>query len=364
MKEKIYITRPFLPPLEEYTDLLKQIWSSKNLTNNGPFNQKFEKALAKYLKVKYVSIVNNATTGLIIAQRSLGFKGEIITTPYSFIATTHSIYWNYFKPVFADTDSLMGNLNPAKVEKAISAKTGGILAVHNYGIPGDIKGMKSVAKTYKIPIIYDAAPALGVKVNGESILNHGDLSILSFHATKIFTTFEGGAIISKTIEMKNKIDKLINFSIKNEEEIYGLGINGKINEANAAMGLLQLKYIHQNIIKRKKIFQLYSNHLKDSTNIRILKIPKHIEYNYAYFPIFFNDGLKTREKIYNKLIEQNIFCRKYWYPIITSHDIYKNYHKKDLVESKRLSNSVLCLPIYPGLSTQNINRIIDILTRS
>ena len=364
MKNTIYVTQPFLPPIDEYVEILSRAWNNKWLTNDGELHQEFEEKLCSNLGVKYISLFNNATIALLIAQKAIDFKGDIITTPFSFIATAHSIKWNGLNPVFVDTDNQAGNLDSDKVEEAITEKTGGILAVHNYGIPGDVEGMKRVAEKYSLPLIYDAAPCLGVNYKGKTIVEYGDLSVLSFHATKVFTTFEGGAIISRSAEMKEKINQLKNFAIINEEIVSGLGINGKMNEAEAAMGLLQLKYLDQNIIKRKKIFQIYKENFKGINSVRTLDIPDNIEYNYAYFPLFFKDGLNKREKVYEALYKNNIHCRKYWYPLISSHDTYKNDDKMDLSTSEELSNSVLCLPIYPDLNDQNIDRIVDIFIES
>ena len=364
MSKKIYVTEPFLPPLGEYVKSLEEIWSSKQLTNNGSFHQKFEKELADYLGVKHVSLFNNATTALLVAIKGLELKGEIITTPYSFVATSHSIIWNGLTPVFVDTDCHAGNIDPLKVEKMLNKKTGGILAVHNYGIPGDIKGLGNVAKKHNLPIIYDAAPALGVNYKKKSILKFGDLSVVSFHATKIFTTFEGGAIISNSSKIKTKIDRLKNFSIINQEKILGLGINGKMNEAEAALGLLQLKYIENNILKRKSIYEYYIKSLKTCKSIRFLHIPNHVSYNYAYLPVFFNEGIFMRDKVYKNLLKENIICRKYWFPLLTDHVFYKNSLKSDLGNSRKLSESVLCLPIYPDLNQKDINKITRLIKKT
>ena len=361
MNNNIFVTKPFLPPLDEYIKYLEKIWSSKQLTNDGPFHQKFEKELANYLGVKYVSLFNNDTTGLLVAIKALELKGEVITTPYSFIATSHSIMWNGLTPVFVDIDSQAGNLNPEKVEEAINDNTGGIIAVHNYGIPGDVDGLRNVAEKYNLPLIYDAAPAMGVKYKGNSIFEFGDLAIVSFHATKIFTTFEGGAIISHSKEIKAKIDSLKNFGIDGPELVSGLGTNGKMNEAEAALGLLQLKYLDKNISKRKDIYEFYINSLESINNIRILNLPKFLKYNYAYFPVFFNEGIVIRDKIYNKLQENNFFCRKYWYPLITNHSIYRSLVGYDLPNARKLSQSVLCLPIYPDLDIEDVKTVIEII---
>ena len=364
MKNNIFITKPFLPPLDEYIEYLEKIWESKHLTNNGPFHQQFEKALSDYLGVKYLSLVNNATIGLILAQKALKFHGEIITTPYSFIATGHSIIWNGLEPVFVDTDNTVGNLDPDRVEEAISNKTGGILAVHNYGFPGEVDALKRISEKYNLPLIYDAAPSIGVRYHGETILKHGDLAVLSFHATKVFTTFEGGAIISRSAELKNTVDSLKNFAIINPEKVSGLGINGKMNEAEAAMGLLQLKYIDKNISKRKDVYELYINSLESINNIKILNLPKFLKYNYAYFPVFFNEGIVIRDKIYTKLQENNINCRKYWYPLISDHDIYSKCKKYELTNSIMLSENTLSLPIYADLDKDIIMQIINIIKKN
>jgi len=363
MSKKIFVTKPFLPPLDEYVKFLEKIWSSKNVTNNGPFHQKFEIELAKYLDVEYVSLLNNATTALLVAIKALDLKGEIITTPYSFAATAHSIVWNGLKPVFVDTDSYAGNLDPVKVKAAINDSTGGIVAVHNYGIPGDVYALKNISEEYNLPIIYDAAPSIGVHFKGESIFSLGDLSIMSFHATKVFTTLEGGAIISRSLEMKTKIDRFKNFAIIDQENISGLGINGKMNEAEAALGLLQLKYIELNIRKRNDIYDLYTKALKSNKNLRLLRFPKFLKYNYAYMPVFFNGGIVFRDKVYKALKNENIICRKYWYPLLTDHKFYKNSKINDLTNARELSNSVLCLPIYPDLDKKNIDLIIQIIEK-
>ena len=360
-ENRIYVTRPFLPPLEEYVECLEEIWENKQLTNRGLFHEKFEKALADYLNVEYLSLVNNATTGLIIAQRALGFTGEIITTPFSFVATAHSIKWNGLTPIFVDTDSFAGNLNPEKVEEAINEKTGGILAVHNYGIPGNVEGLQKVADKYSLPLIYDAAAAMGVKYKNESVLKYGQLSVMSFHATKVFTTFEGGAIISDSVNMKQKIDQMRNFSILDEEIVAGLGVNGKMNEVEASMGLLQLKSLDETIEKREAIYEEYESEIKKIDGIRMCTIPVTIEYNYAYAPIFFDNGQAMRDNLYDEMRLNNIFCRKYWYPLITHHEFYNMEQRSELNIANNMSNQVLCLPIYPDLKHSQVHRIIEIL---
>ena len=361
MDKKIFVTQPSLPHIDEFIKIFTKAWDAKWLTNDGLLHKEFEEQLCNYLDVEYISLFNNATIALLIAQKALGFKGQIITTPYSFIATAHSIKWNGLEPVFVDTDNFAGNITPENVENAITEKTGGILAVHNYGIPGNVTGMQKVAEKYELPLIYDAAPCMGVKLKGKSILEYGDLSILSFHATKVFTTFEGGAIVSRSAKMKTKIDSLKNFGIEGPEIISGLGINGKMNEAEAAMGLLQLKYIDNNIARRKAIYHKYQTQLKKLKKIEIIDISDDVEYNYAYFPIIFTEGILARDRTYNALSRQNIICRKYWYPLISDHNIYSSCTKNNWINSRKLSDSVLCLPIYPELEKPVIKNIIGII---
>ena len=361
--KKIYVTKPFLPPIDEYVEYLEKIWEKKILTNSGPLHSEFESKLAKFLGVKYISLVNNATAGLMIALEALSLKNEIITTPFSFIATSHSIKWNRLKPVFVDTDKLTGNLLPENVEEAVTNKTSGILATHNFGIPSNLDRMKILSEKYKIPLIYDAAPAIGVKINGDSILKFGDISVLSFHATKIFNTFEGGAIICKTKELKDRVDKIRNFGITDEETVACLGLNGKMSEVNAAMGILQLKYINKVIKKRKNIYERYREGINTSEKIQMIGINKNVEYNYSYFPILFG-GKDVRDKIYILLKENNIYCRKYWYPLITEH---KTYHKKGidrtLKNAKDMSNKILNIPLYPDLKKKDVEIVINTINK-
>ncbi len=331
------------------------------LTNNSDLCKELEAKLADYLGVKFISVLNNGTTALIIAQRALGFKGEIITSPYSFIATAHSIKWNGYKPVFVDTDKHYGNILVSKVSDAINENTGGILATHNYGFPGELQKMERLSKKNNIPLLYDGAPSIGVKINGKSILRFGDMSVLSFHATKIFTTFEGAAVISKNQTLKNRVDKLRNFFIQGNKPISDIGINGKMNEASAAMGLLQLKYLNKNINKREKIFKKYHLHFSKLKQIKCISVPPNLDYNYSYFPIFFNKGFRVREKMFKILRENDIVCRRYWYPLISDQPIYKNEKIFPLENAIALSKSVICLPIYPDLTDNEIDNIIKII---
>src|SRR5659263_379349 len=285
LNKPIYVTQPALPPLEEFTELLKQIWDNKILTNNGPFHQQFEKELANYLGVKYISVFANGTLALMTALQALRITGEVITTPFSFVATTHSLWWNNIKPVFADIESNTFNLDPEKVEAAITPQTTAIMPVHVYGNPCNLDALQKIADTYGLKLIYDAAHAFGVKVNGNSVLNYGDLSILSFHATKVFNTIEGGAIICQDEKTKKRIDFLKNFGFADEVTVIEPGINAKMNELQAAYGLLQLKYVDENISKRKTITELYREKLTDIPGVKFLNDMKDVDHTYSYFPI-------------------------------------------------------------------------------
>lgn len=366
MKDKIYVTQPFLPPLTEYIDYLEKIWASKHLTNNGPFHQQFEKELANYLGVQYVSLFNNATTALLVSLRALKLTGEVITTPYSFVATAHSIMWNGLSPVFVDIDPLTCNLNPNLIEDAITEKTSAILPVHVYGNPCETEKIKHIAEKNNLKVIYDAAHAFGVEKNGKSILNDGDLSILSFHATKVFNTFEGGAIICHSPEMKKKIDDLKNFGFQDQITVEGVGINGKMNEVQAAMGLLQLKYIDQAIEKRKQITEQYRIRLSNIKGITFLDDLENINHNYAYFPIFINEeeyGI-SRDKLYKILEQNNIYGRRYFYPLISQIEEYMilpSANSDNLQNAEKMSKNIICLPIYPDLEHERIEQISKVI---
>jgi len=362
MNKKIFVTEPFLPPLEKFYPYLEKIWESKHITNNGPFHKQLEKELCKYLGVKYISLISNGTVALLVAIKALELKGEIITTPYSFVATAHAIKWNGLEPVFIDIDPDTCNLNPDLIEDAITEKTTAILPVHVYGNPCETEKIQKIADKHNLKVIYDAAHAFGVKKNGKSILNDGDLSTLSFHATKVFNTFEGGAIVSHTPEMKKKINDLINFGFQNETTVKGLGINGKMNEVQSAMGLLQLKYIGQAIEKRKQITEQYRKRLNKIKGLFFLDGLENTNHNYAYFPIFINEdqyGI-SRDELYNKLKLFNIHCRRYFYPLISQYDEYKDINQ-NYENGMKISHGVLCLPIYPNLSNGDFERIIKIL---
>ncbi len=360
--KKITVTKPFLPELEEFVPYLEEIWDNQWLTNNGPFHQQFESKLCDFLGVKHISLFCNGTIALLVAIKALELHGEIITTPYSFVATTHAIKWNNIEPVFVDIDATTCNLNPDLLENAITKKTTAILPVHIYGNPCNNEKITQIAKKHNLKVIFDAAHAFGVKQNGESILNFGDLSILSFHATKVFNTFEGGAIISHSSEMKRKIDDLKNFAFHGEDKIVGLGINGKMNELQAAMGLLQLKHFDEIVEKRKAIANLYRENLSQISGIRFFEDFENVQHNYAYFPIFVDE--KRRDEVYETLKEHNIFGRRYFYPLISQIDDYKNTVSAlpgNLPIAEKISREVICLPIYPGLNKEQVNCIISVV---
>jgi dTDP-4-amino-4,6-dideoxygalactose transaminase len=325
IKKNIYVTQPTMPPLEEFTELLKQIWDNKILTNGGPFHQELEKALADYLGVKYISLFSNGTLALVTALQALRITGEVITTPFSFVATTHSLWWNNIKPIFADIDADYNNLDPEKIEAAITPNTTAILPVHVHGNPCNVDRIQKIADTYNLKVIYDAAHAFAVKINGNSILNYGDLSVLSFHATKVFNTFEGGAIICHDEKMKKHIDDLKNFGFRGETIVVAPGINAKMSEVQAAFGLLNLKYIDTSISHRKEITNYYRENLKNIQGIRLLNDIVNVSHNYSYFPVFVNEteyGM-LRDDLYELLKRQNIFSRRYFYPLISEFSTYK-----------------------------------------
>lgn len=359
----IFVTQPHMPPLEEFIPYLKKIWNNKWLTNNGEFHQQLEKELAAYLGVKYISLFSNGTLALITAFQALNIEGEVITTPFSFVATTHSLWWNKIKPVFADIEQDTFNIDPAKIEKMITSKTAAILPVHVYGNPCNYKMIQEIASKHNLKVIYDAAHAFGVKVNGMSILNHGDLSTLSFHATKIFTTIEGGAIISHSEEMKHHIDNLKNFGFRSEIIVEEPGINAKLNEVQAAYGLLQLKYIENLIKKRKALVGLYRLLLKDVEGICFLNDIVDVEHNYSYFPILINKDKfgMDRDQLYEKLKNNNIYARRYFYPLISSFEPYKylpSAGKENLPVAQKISEQVLCLPVYSELLMDEVEFIV------
>lgn len=368
MEKPIFVTQPSLPDLEEFIPYLREIWDNKILTNNGPMHKQLEKELAEFLGVPFISLFANGTLALVTALQALRITGEVITTPYSFVATTHSLWWNNIKPVFVDIESKFGNIDPDKIEAAITPKTTAIMPVHVYGNPCYVEKIQKIADIYGLRLIYDAAHAFGVKYKGGSILNYGDLSILSFHATKVFNTFEGGAIISHDSATKKRIDYLKNFGFAGETTIMAPGINSKMNEVQAAMGLLQLKSFDENIKKRKVVAETYRELLKDIKGISMLSEPEDTVSNYAYFPIFVNEieyGM-SRDALYEKMKQNNIFGRRYFYPLISEFSMYKGLESsshKNLPVAHKIADEVICLPIYSELSEDNIKKITSLLSR-
>jgi dTDP-4-amino-4,6-dideoxygalactose transaminase len=366
MSEKIFVTQPYLPPLEEFIPYLEQIWENKILTNNGPFHKQLEQALCEYLGVEHLSLFTNGTIALVTALQTLRITGEVITTPYSFVATAHSLLWNNITPVFVDIDPVTMNLDPEKIEAAITPRTTAILPVHCYGNPCDVERIQQIADTYGLRVIYDAAHAFGVKYKGESLLKHGDLSVLSFHATKVFNTFEGGAIVCPDAKTKQRIDYLKNFGFADEVTVMAPGINGKMSELNAAFGLLQLKHIDEALEMRKQIEAHYREALSDAKGISLHTIPRHTQGNASYFPILVNEEYPlTRDGLYWKQRENGIYSRRYFYPLISSMPMYKGLASSaadNLPISNQIANQVLCLPIYPNLDQSKQQLVIDTIT--
>jgi dTDP-4-amino-4,6-dideoxygalactose transaminase len=364
--EQIRVTQPFLPPLEEFMPFLQDIWDKKWLTNEGEYHKQFEKELAGYLGVKYLSLFTNGTLALITALQTLGITGEVITTPYSFVATTHALWWNNIKPVFVDIAPGTFNIAPDKIEAAITPRTTAILPVHIYGYPCDVERIQRISEMYGLKVIYDACHAFGVKRGGTSILNFGDLSILSFHATKIFTTFEGGAIICKDEVTKKRIDFLKNFGFAGETTVVGTGINAKMNEFQAALGLLQLKYIDSVIEKRKYLADLYRSVLRAVDGITVCEDQENVWHNYAYFPILIDAQSfgRSRDDVYNTLKAHNIYARRYFYPLISHFPMYKELDSarpENLPVAEEVTKNILCLPLHADLTDEQAYTIVRII---
>jgi dTDP-4-amino-4,6-dideoxygalactose transaminase len=362
--EPIYVTQPSLPPLAEFLPYLEKIWENKILTNGGPFHQQLEQSLCEYLGVEHLALFSNGTLALMTALQALRVTGEVITTPYSFVATSHSMLWNGIKPVFVDIDPATFNLDPARIEAAITPHTTAIMPVHCYGRPCDVEAIQKIADNYNLKVIYDAAHAFGVKLDSGSVLNFGDMSILSFHATKVFNTFEGGAIICKDAKTKTRIDQLKNFGFVNETTVVAPGINAKMSEINAAFGLLQLQHVDQAIERRRVIDRAYREGLAGIKGISVPGSASETAANYSYFPILIDDsyGL-TRDGLYDKLKQHGIFARRYFYPLITDFPMYRGLpsaHKDNLPAATDAASKVLCLPIYPALSAEDVQRILAV----
>ncbi|MCD2515264.1 DegT/DnrJ/EryC1/StrS family aminotransferase [Massilia sp. G4R7] len=363
----IYVTQPELPPLQDFVAALEQIWDSKFLTNGGQFHQQFEAALCEYLGVEHVSLFTNGTIALMTALQALGIGGEVVTTPYSFVATANALLWNGLQPVFADIDPATFNLDPARIEAAITPRTTAIMPVHCYGNPCDVERIEAIAKRHGLKVIYDAAHAFGVRQDGRSILRHGDLSVLSFHATKVFNTFEGGAIVCRDAAMKQHIDHLKNFGIADEVTVVAAGINGKMNEVSAACGLLQLKGVDAAIGKRRAVAAHYRRLLAGVPGVRCMPAPVH-EANDGYFPILVGDDYPLgRDGLYQKLRDAGIHARRYFYPLISDFPMYQGIASaapENLPQAAAAARQVLCLPIYPGLEPGAIDSIASLIKSS
>ena len=364
-QKNIYVTQPFLPPLEEFLPYLEQIWKNKWLTNGGPFHQELEKELADYLGVEHLALFTNGTLALITALQALRITGEVITTPFSFVATAHALLWNGIKPLFVDIQPGTFNLDPEKIEAAITPNTTSILPVHVYGNPCDVEKIQKIADTYGLEVIYDAAHAFGVNYKGESLLKHGDLSILSFHATKVFNTFEGGAIICPDAKTKKRIDDLKNFGYSDEVTVIAIGINAKMNEVQAAFGLLHLKHIDRVIRRRQEIDDQYREQLFSIPSITCPPLPADTTNNYSYFPILIGKEYPlSRDELNDKLRQQGIFPRRYFYPLISDFPMYRGLPsaaQSNLPVARKAADQVLCLPIYPALENESITRIVSII---
>lgn len=363
--DPIYVTRPLMPPLDEFLPYLQKIWESRWLTNGGPFHQQLEGALADYLGVQHLSLFANGTIALVTALQTLRITGEVITTPYSFVATAHSLLWNGITPVFVDVEPGTCNLDPARIEEAITPRTTAILPVHCYGTPCNVDAIGRIADTYGLKVIYDAAHAFGVRYHGESLLCQGDVSMVSFHATKVFTTFEGGALVCADEKTKRRIDFLKNFGHSGETTVVAPGINGKMTEIQAAFGLVQLQHVDDAIARRGEIETRYREGLGCVRGITLQPVDEQTEGNHAYFPIFVgNNYPMSRDALYDWLREQGVVVRRYFYPLIAEFPMYRGLPSAgaaNLPIATALSRSVLCLPIYPDLDLASVDRIVELI---
>lgn len=367
-KDLITVTSPLLPNLDDFNEMLKQIWASKWITNNGSFHKQLERELAAYLKVPFLSLFTNGTLPLITALQALRITGEVITTPYSFVATTHALWWNGIKPVFVDVDPKTGNMDPEKIEAAITPRTTAIMPVHVYGNPCDTERIQEIADQYGLKVIYDAAHAFGVEVNGESVLNAGDMSTLSFHATKVYNTIEGGAMVMHDEKTKKRIDYLKNFGFAGETTVVGPGINSKMDEMRSAYGLLNLKQVDAAIEARHQVAVKYRKALCGIEGITFFDDIPNVKHNYAYFPIFVDAekyGL-TRDELYTKMKEAKVLGRRYFYPLISDFSTYRGLESaapENLPNAHKMADSVICLPMHHALSDDDIQRTLECILK-
>ena len=368
MQKQITVTTPLLPDLDEFSKMLKEVWESKWITNNGHFHQRLEEALCEYLKVSYISLFTNGTLPLLTALQALRISGEVITTPYSFVATTHSLWWNGIKPVFVDIDPSNCGMDPDCIEAAITPKTTAIMPVHCYGKPCDVVRIQSIAEKYGLKVIYDAAHAFGVEIDGKSILEYGDLSTLSFHATKVFTTIEGGAMIMHDETTKQRIDYLKNFGFESETEVIAPGINSKMDEVRAVYGLLNLRQIDAAIEARHQVAIKYRAALRAVKGIRFFDDMPGVKHNYSYFPIFVNadEYGMTRDELYFKMRDNGVLGRRYFYPLISTFSTYRGLPSaapENLPNATRVANEVICLPMHHQLSVDDIDRVLQLIVK-
>lgn len=364
-EKPIYVTRPFLPPLEEFTQGLSEIWDTRWLTNNGPILRRFTQELGNFFETDNVCLFNNGTLALQIALRGMGVSGEVVTTPFTFVATTHALLWNRIRPVFVDIEPEYYTIDPEKIEAAITRRTTAILAVHIYGHPCKMDALAEIAKHHKLKLIYDAAHAFGIKVGNKSIAHFGDLSMFSFHATKLFHSLEGGLVIFQEAGLKSIFNYLKNFGFKNEVEVVMTGTNAKMNEMQALMGMSVLKYLEEIIQKHARITHLYRQRLKDVPGIRLLpSVPPYLKYNYAYMPIEVDKkqfGL-SRDELYEKLKHYNVFTRRYFYPLVCDYACYRGFSVKDpLTIARRVADCILAMPIYESLQLSDVEAICEII---
>ena len=365
----ITVTSPLLPPLEEFKPYLEDIWRRKWLTNNGYYHKELENALCEYLGVPYISLFTNGTLPLICALQALRITGEVITTPYSFVATTHALWWNGIKPVFVDIDRRTGNIDPEKIEAAITPKTTAIMPVHVYGQPCEMERIQEIANTYGLKVIYDAAHAFGVEKEGKSLLAAGDMSTLSFHATKVYNTVEGGALVCQDAQTKQRIDYLKNFGFANETTVVAPGINGKMAELRAAYGLLSLKHVDEAIAKRKQVALRYRETLRQVRGITFFEDRPGVKHNYSYFPIFINEkeyGM-SRDALYEKMKTAGVYGRRYFYPLISTFSTYRGLESarlSNLPNAHKMAEEVICLPMHHGLSEEDVDRVLRCIIES
>ena len=364
--DRLYVTSPALPPFEELLPLLEEIWRSRTLTNDGPYHERFEAALGEYLGVEHLALVSNATLGLLLALQQARVSGQVITTPFSFVGTSHAIRLAGLEPVFVDIDPVSLNLDPARIEAALTPATTAIMPVHCFGRSCDVAGIDDVAQRHGLRVIYDAAHAFGVRDNGGSILRHGDMSVLSFHATKVFNTFEGGAVICRDAQAKRDIDRLRNFGIVDEVTVTQVGLNAKMNEFSAALGVVQLRYVDQYIARRREIAAHYRELLEAIPGVDCLEPPSEVQPNYYSFPVLVDPASgETRDALYASLREQGIYARRYFYPLISDLPMYRGHPsaaKENLPVAQSVADRILCLPMFPALTTAQQRHIVDIIS--